>query len=176
MRGSDAGVGVSGLWLLARVQGVYSLGVVALMVRPNVRTVPPSAGYLKRHQVTKCPGSWLGSSFVGVPSLRRRSVGTPPSAIHGEGRLSRHPCRSAHSTPPAFSLHPSHVLWCLDCRVQEQCWLELTLLAFLVRTSVVRTPLCRSALARDLPGTGSKTCACGVSGETELPGFATAAR
>jgi len=27
----------------------------------------------------------------------------------------------------------------------------------------------RSALARDLPGTGSKTCACGVSGKTESP-------
>jgi hypothetical protein len=66
---------------------------------------------LKRHQVTKCPGSWLGASFVSVPSLRRRSVGPPPSAIHGGGRLSRHPCRSTHSTSPAFSLHPSRDLW-----------------------------------------------------------------
>jgi hypothetical protein len=81
----------------------------------NARPVSPSASYLKRHQVTKCPCSWLGSSFVGIPSLRRRSVGPPPSAIHGGGRLSRHPCRSAHSTPPAFSLHPSRDLWCLGC-------------------------------------------------------------
>jgi len=35
---------------------------------------------------------------------------------------------------------------------------------------------CRSALARDLPGTGSKSGACGVSGTTESPDFATAAR
>jgi hypothetical protein len=30
------------------------------------------------------------------------------------GRLSRHPCRSAHSTRPAFSLHQSRDWWCLD--------------------------------------------------------------
>jgi hypothetical protein len=77
----------------------------------NARPVSPSASYLKRHQVTKCPCSWLGSSFVGIPSLRRRSVGPPPSAIHGGGRLSRHPCRSAHCATPAFSLHPSRD-WC----------------------------------------------------------------
>ena len=41
-------------------------------------------------------------------------MGPPPSAIHGGGRLSRHPCRSAHSTRPAFSLHQSRDWWCLD--------------------------------------------------------------
>ena len=61
-------------------------------------------------QLTKGPGSRLGPSFVGIPSLRRRSVGPPPSAIHGRWRLSRHPCRSAHGAPPAFSLHPSRVV------------------------------------------------------------------
>jgi hypothetical protein len=45
----------------------------------NARSVSPSASYLKGHQVTKCPGSRLGASFVSVPSLRRRSVGPPPS-------------------------------------------------------------------------------------------------
>jgi hypothetical protein len=77
----------------------------------NARPVSPSASYLKRHQVTKCPSSWLGSSFVGIPSLRRRSVGPPPTPNQGGGRLSRHPCRSAHSAPPAFGLHPSRD-WC----------------------------------------------------------------
>jgi len=64
-------------------------------------------------QVTKGACSWLGPSFVGVPSLRSCSVGPPPSAIHGGGRLSRHPCSSAHSTRPAFSLHPSRDWRCL---------------------------------------------------------------
>jgi hypothetical protein len=41
----------------------------------NARPVSPSASYLKGHQVTKCPCSWFGDSFVVVPSLRRRSVG-----------------------------------------------------------------------------------------------------
>uniref|UniRef100_A0A7C1XBN0 Uncharacterized protein n=1 Tax=Pseudomonas graminis TaxID=158627 RepID=A0A7C1XBN0_9PSED len=56
----------------------------------------------------------MGPSFLGVPSLRSRSVGPPPSAIHGGGRLSRHPCRSAHGARPAFSLHPSRDWWCLS--------------------------------------------------------------
>ena len=68
----------------------------------------------KAPQVTKGACSWLGSSFVGVPSLRPRSVGPLPSAIHGGGQLSPHPCGSAHSTRPAFSLHPSRVWRCLD--------------------------------------------------------------
>ena len=39
-----------------------------------------------------------------VPSLRSCSVGTPPRAIHGPSRLSRHPCRSTHSTEPPLGL------------------------------------------------------------------------
>ena len=39
-----------------------------------------------------------------VPSLRLCSVGTPPRAIHGPSRLSRHPCRSTHSTEPPLGL------------------------------------------------------------------------
>ena len=64
-------------------------------------------------QVTKGACSWFGSSFVGVPSLRSCSVDPPPSAIHGGGRLSRHPCRSAHCARPAFSLLPSRDWRCL---------------------------------------------------------------
>jgi hypothetical protein len=70
-----------------------------------------AAGYLEKPQVTKGLCSWLGPDSVRVPALRRRSVGPPPSAIHGGGRLSRHPCRSAHCAPPAFGLHPSRDLW-----------------------------------------------------------------
>ena len=45
----------------------------------------------------------LGTSpRLGVPSLRPCSVGPPRWAIHGPARLSRHPCRDAHSTRPAF--------------------------------------------------------------------------
>ena len=39
-----------------------------------------------------------------VPSLRSCSVGTPPRAIHGPSRLSRHPCRSTHYAEPPFGL------------------------------------------------------------------------
>ena len=39
-----------------------------------------------------------------VPSFRSRSVGPPPRAIHGPSRLSRHPCRSTHSTEPPLGL------------------------------------------------------------------------
>ena len=39
-----------------------------------------------------------GLRFAQVPSLQSCSVGTPPRAIHGPSRLSRHPCRSTHST------------------------------------------------------------------------------
>ena len=79
--------------------------------------ISPSESYLEKPQVTKGLCSWFGPSFLGVPSLRSRSVGTPPSAIHGGGRLSRHPCRSAHSARPAFSLHPSRD-W---CRLNVMC-------------------------------------------------------
>jgi hypothetical protein len=79
----------------------------------NARLVSPSASYLKGHQVTKCPAPGLAtpsSSFPhsgDAPWARRH----PPSMAGG--RLSRHPCRSAHSTSPAFSLHPSRDWWCL---------------------------------------------------------------
>ena len=56
----------------------------------------------------------VGPSFVGVPSLRRRSVGPRRTDIHVLAALSPHPCGSAHCASPAFSLHPSRVLRCLD--------------------------------------------------------------
>jgi hypothetical protein len=54
----------------------------------NARAVSPSASYWKGHQVTKCPCSWLGSSFVGIPHsgdapwARRH----PPSMAGGGSR------------------------------------------------------------------------------------------
>ncbi len=39
-----------------------------------------------------------------MPSLRSCSVGPPPSAIHGRGRLTRHPCRVAHCAEPPLGL------------------------------------------------------------------------
>ncbi len=68
----------------------------------------------KAPQVTKGACSWLGSSFVGIPSLRRRSVGPRRTDIHVLTALSPHPCGSAHSASSAFGLHPSRVLRCLD--------------------------------------------------------------
>jgi hypothetical protein len=98
-----------GCWLLL-------LLLLLLVVLANARPVSPSASYLKRHQVTKCPGSRFGLDFVEVPSLRRRSVGPRRTDIHVLAALSRHPCRSAHSTSPAFSLHPSRDLCRLNFR------------------------------------------------------------
>ena len=65
----------------------------------------------KAPQVTKGACSWLGSSFVGIPSLRSRSVGPRRTDIHVLTALSPHPCGSAHCARPAFSLHPSRD-WC----------------------------------------------------------------
>jgi hypothetical protein len=44
------------------------------------------------------------SPRLGIPSLRHCSGGPPPSAIHGRGRLPRHPCRGAPCATPAFGL------------------------------------------------------------------------
>jgi hypothetical protein len=68
----------------------------------------------KTPQVTKGACSWLGSSCVGIPSLRRRSVGPRRTDIHVLTALSPHPCGSAHCASSAFSLHPSRVLRRLD--------------------------------------------------------------
>ena len=50
------------------------------------------------------PLSFGASPRLGMPSLRSCSVSPPPSAIHGRGRLNRHPCRVAHCAKPALSL------------------------------------------------------------------------
>jgi hypothetical protein len=105
--------------------GEDPLFVVALMflALANARSVSPSASYLKigmphHHQVTKCPCSWLGPTSSGTftPATLRG-----PAAIRHpwRGRLSRHPCRSAHGAPPAFSLHPSRVLCRLGYRTRR---------------------------------------------------------
>jgi hypothetical protein len=48
-------------------------GGAAFLVWPNGQTVPPSAGYLKRPQVTKGPGSWFGppASATRTPTTLR---------------------------------------------------------------------------------------------------------
>jgi hypothetical protein len=52
------------------------------LVCPNVQTVPPSAGYLKRPQVTKGPGSRLGPTSSGTFS---------PATLRGPAP-NGHPC------------------------------------------------------------------------------------
>jgi hypothetical protein len=53
----------------------------------NARPVSPSASYLKGHQVTKCPGSWLGPRSSGslTPATLRG-----PAAIHAARPTPRH--------------------------------------------------------------------------------------
>jgi hypothetical protein len=60
----------------------------------------------KSPKVTKglLPLSFGASPRLGIPSLRSCSVGPPPSAIHGRGRLTRHPCRVAHCAEPPLGL------------------------------------------------------------------------
>ena len=60
----------------------------------------------KSAKVTKAllPLSFGASLWLGMPSLRSCSVGPPPSAIHGRGRLTRHPCRVAHCAEPPLGL------------------------------------------------------------------------
>ncbi len=65
-----------------------------------------SGSLWKSPKVTKglLPLSLGASLWLGMPSLRSCSVGPPPSAIHGRGRLTRHPCRVAHCAAPALGL------------------------------------------------------------------------
>ncbi len=45
----------------------------------------------------------LGTSLrLGVPVIRQRFGGPPPRAIHGAGRLNRHPCRFTPQIPVEF--------------------------------------------------------------------------
>ena len=65
-----------------------------------------SGSLWKSAKVTKAllPLSFGASPRLGMPSLRSCSVGPPPSAIHGRGRLTRHPCRVAHYAEPPLGL------------------------------------------------------------------------
>ena len=49
-------------------------------------------------------------------SLRSCSVGPPPSAIHGRGRLTRHPCRVAHCAEPPLGLSMARCIKIKSCR------------------------------------------------------------
>ena len=81
--------------------------------------------------------------MLGMPSLRSCSVGPPPSAIHGRGRLTRHPCRVAHCAEPALGLsrwrtpqQPKRGGLPADLALRSAC-----------------NPNCGSELARDEAGT-----------------------
>jgi hypothetical protein len=122
-----------------------------------LRSVPLCrAGHFPFGESNQSHCSWFGSDFVRVPSLRRRSVGPRRTDIHVLTALSRHPCRLAHSSSPAFGLHPSRVLRCVDyCALTSAGWLALTRIAFWLNFVVPQAPaartqfICRSALARD---------------------------
>jgi hypothetical protein len=73
------------------------LGRRWFFVLPNGRSVPPSAGYLKRHQVTKCPCSWLGPTSSGSFT---------PATLRGPAAI-RHPWRGA-ALAASMPLGPLH--------------------------------------------------------------------
>ena len=106
-----------------------------------VRTEGP-----KRNQKVLAPS--YGLRCAQVPSLRLCSVGTLPRAIHGPSRLSRHPCRSTHSTEPPLGLpegqaDQKHCAEAADrpaCLVRVYCTISVaaaegTRLRFLTRIS-----------------------------------------
>ena len=66
----------------------------------------PYGGSLGKAPSNQAPAPLtFGASLrLAIPSLRSCSVGPPPSAIHGRGRLNRHPCRFAHCAEPALGL------------------------------------------------------------------------
>jgi hypothetical protein len=103
--------------------------MVPLLQRVTFGKSARNAGPAKSNQKRFAPGL---ARLRRVPALRRRSVGPRRTDIHVLTALSRHPCRSTHSASSTFGLHPSRVWRCLDCRVQEQLGLELTLIAFLI--------------------------------------------
>ena len=78
---------------------IHSCGNDLLGFRPydgSLGKAPSNQGLL--------PLSFGASLMLGMPSLRSCSVGPPPSAIHGRGRLNRHPCRFAHCAEPPLGL------------------------------------------------------------------------
>ena len=95
-----------GLWLWLRVKSVCLTADLFRLRRVT----------WKQSKVAPSPSN-QGCLLLVWPLLRRGSF-TPvplrwPAAIHGGGRLPRHPCRSAQGAGPAFSLHPSRDWRCL---------------------------------------------------------------
>ncbi len=120
------------------------------------------------------PLSFGASLWLGMPSLRSCSVGPPPSAIHGRGRLTRHPCRVAHCAEPALGLSrgactakpkPRRPTGRPVCRVRSSVRIELAgrppsraspLPQYLRRTHFFEHhQTCGSGLAREEAGTSN---------------------
>jgi len=138
------GLGFGGWWLWGG--GVYPLCAAARIMVPLLQRVTFLSG-----KVTKTICSWFGFDFVEVPSLRRRSVGPRRTDIPVLTALSRHPCRLAHSAPPAFSLHPIRVLRCLEVRgmkIKSESRSSLLLCLCRRRRSVARPAIYRAAVAK----------------------------
>jgi len=86
---------------LRRVLGTYPLLRVWPLRVPLLQRVTLDGA--QSNQRLSAPASGA-SPRLGVPSLRHCSGGTPPQAIHGLGRLARHPCRAAPCATPALGL------------------------------------------------------------------------
>src|SRR5687767_11563010 len=126
--GATANIGVSalavGLWRLQRLAGCAvdtdqesgktpEFGGLSFVDRVHIhfcgdgglgfRPYGGSLGKAPSNQ-TLLPLTYGASLWLCMPSLRSCSVGPPPSAIHGRGRLTRHPCRVAHCAEPPLGL------------------------------------------------------------------------
>jgi len=78
---------ISVIWVTATVGSAFTAGHFWKSAKSNPKRFAPT----------------LGTSLtLGVPVIRQVFGGPPPRAIHGAGRLNRHPCRFTPQIPVEF--------------------------------------------------------------------------
>ena len=92
------------MWLLKGLTGMP--GAYPAYLLNGILVSPLRRVTFSRRRKSNQKGLPLASGLrcAQVPSFRSRSVGTPPRAILGPSRLSRHPCREAHCAEPPLGL------------------------------------------------------------------------
>ena len=78
---------ISVIWVTAAIGSALTAGHFGKEPQSNQRALAPPLGTSPR---------------LGVPVIRQGFGGPPPRAIHGAGRLNRHPCRFTPQIPVEF--------------------------------------------------------------------------